>query len=116
MQQLTYASKSLFTTDAVVEALLELVTAIGRRQQSEAVTVPAFTDDGQLIEARLTLDAGSDLIAVPVELQSVDADEASVSEAAVADIHSRIRENERTVAHPVIDNEPPFPFYDEFSD
>ncbi|QHC61224.1 hypothetical protein [Rathayibacter sp. VKM Ac-2760] len=86
------------------------------RQQSETVTVPAFTNDGQLIEARLTLDAGSELVAVLVDLQLVDADEASASEAAVTDIHSRIRVNERTVAHPVIDNEPPFPFYDEYND
>lgn len=119
MQQLTYASKSLFTTDAVVQVLLELVTAIGRQQHSEAVTIPAFTDDGRLVEAKLTLNAGSELVAVPVDLQAVSVDEAAASEAAeaaVADIRSRIRENERYVARPMIDDEPPYPDYDEFRD
>ncbi|MCJ1675596.1 hypothetical protein MT355_20210 [Rathayibacter sp. VKM Ac-2929] len=119
MQQLTYASRSLFTTDAVVQALLELVTAIDRQQHSETVTIPAFTEQGRLVEAKLTLNAGSELVAVPVDLQAVGVDEAAASEAAeaaVANIRSRISENERYVAHPMIDDEPPYPDYDEFRD
>ena len=115
MQQLTYASKSIVTTDAVTEALLDLVTAIDRQEHSEAVSVPAFTDEGVLIEAKMTLDASSELVVVPVE-QSVD-DEAATEEAvakAVEDIRSRIKDNKRTVARPVIEPDPEPYNYEEF--
>ncbi|ROQ64824.1 hypothetical protein EDF36_0325 [Rathayibacter sp. PhB152] len=115
MQQLTYASKSIVTTDAVTEALLDLVTAIDRQEHSEAVTVPAFTDEGVLVEAKMTLDASSELVAVPVEV-AVD-DEAAMNEAvasAVEDIRSRIKNNRRTVARPVIEPDPEPYNYEEF--
>ena len=115
MQQLTYASKSIVTTDAVTEALLDLVTAIDRQEHSEAVSVPAFTDEGVLIEAKMTLDASSELVVVPVE-QSVD-DEAATEEAvakAVEDIRSRIKDNKRTVARPVVEPDPEPYNYEEF--
>lgn len=104
MQEITYASKCIVTTDAVADALLELVTAIDRHDHSEAVTVPAFTDEGELIDARMTLDASSELVAVPVELD-IDRDP-SVSdalEAAVADLRKRIAKNrpDSFVAQPI---------------
>jgi hypothetical protein len=115
MQQLTYASKSIVTTDAVTEALLDLVTAIDRQEHSEAVCVPAFTDEGALIEARMTLDASSELVVVPVERtvgDSAAADEAVAK--AVEDIRSRIKDNRRTVARPVVEPEPEPYDYEEF--
>ncbi|OOB91759.1 hypothetical protein [Rathayibacter sp. VKM Ac-2630] len=105
MQEITYASKCIVTTDAVADVLLELVTAINRHDHSEAVTVPAFTDEGELIDARMTLDASSELVAVPVELD-IDQDP-SVSDAlqaAVADLRKRIAKNrpdDSFVAHPI---------------
>jgi hypothetical protein len=117
VQQLTYASKSLFTTDAVSDALLDLVTAIDRQQHSEAVSVPAFTDEGRLVEAKLTIDASSELVSVPVDLEVIGLDESAASEAsdrAVEDIRSRISANQSTVARPIIEDEPPAFFYDEF--
>lgn len=119
MQQLSYASTTLVTTDAVVDALLELVTAIAWQQHSEAVRVPAFNAEGRLLEAQLTLNSGSELVAVPVDREVVDVDEACASdaaEAAVIDIRSRIRERTHSMARPEIENEPPFPFYHEFHD
>ncbi|MCM6764476.1 hypothetical protein NB037_18840 [Rathayibacter sp. ZW T2_19] len=94
MQEITYASKCIVTTDAVADALLELVTAINRHDHSEAVTVPAFTDEGGLIDARMTLDASSELVAVPVELD-IDQDPtvAEALEEAVADLRKRIARN-----------------------
>ncbi|PTL71298.1 hypothetical protein C1I63_18920 [Rathayibacter caricis DSM 15933] len=115
MQQLTYASKSILTTDAVGDALLDLVTAIDRQQHSEVVTVPAFTDEGHLVEAKMTLDASSELVAVPVQLDVED--KHATTEAvirAVDDIRSRIRSNRRTVSQPVLDDEQHAFHYDEF--
>lgn len=115
MQQLTYASKSFMTTDAVTEALLDLVTAIDRQEHSEAVTVPAFTDDGELIEAQMTLDASSELVAVPIDLDVADEDSAKEAvDAAVEDIRSRIKSNTRTIARPVVDADPEPYDYEEF--
>jgi NADH:ubiquinone oxidoreductase subunit B-like Fe-S oxidoreductase len=94
MQEITYASKCIVTTDAVADALLELVTAINRHDHSEAVTVPAFTDEGDLIDARMTLDASSELVAVPVELDiDQDPSVADALEAAVSDLRKRIVKN-----------------------
>jgi hypothetical protein len=107
VQELTYASKTFVTTDAVTEALLDLVTAIDRRDHSEAVTVPAFTENGSRVEARMTLDASSELVAVPVELaipDNVETDAALL--AAVDDIRSRIRKNQDAVIRPAIEENP----------
>jgi hypothetical protein len=57
MQEITYASKTFVTTDAISDALLDLVTSIGRASHSEAVTVPAYTETGKRVEAKMTLDA-----------------------------------------------------------
>ena len=70
--------------ESVTEALLDLVTAIDRQEHSEAVSVPAFTDEGVLIEAKMTLDASSELVVVPVE-QSVDDEAATEDDAAPAE-------------------------------
>lgn len=117
MQQLTYASKSFVTTDAVTDALLDLVTAIDRRDHSEAVRVPAFTDAGSLVEAKMTLDASSELVAVPVDITIAIADEDATKQAvdaAVEDIRSRIKSNTRTVAKPLVEDEPAPYDYEEF--
>jgi hypothetical protein len=115
MQQLTYASKSFVTTDAVTEALLDLVTAIDRQDHSEAVTVPAFTENGDLIEAKMTLDASSELVAVPADVAIKDEDSTNEAvDAAVEDIRSRIKSNRATIARPVIDDEPAPYDYEEF--
>ncbi|KZX21225.1 hypothetical protein [Rathayibacter tanaceti] len=115
MQQLTYASKSFVTTDAVTEALLDLVTAIDRQDHSEAVTVPAFTEDGELIEAKMTLDASSELVAVPVEVAIKDEESTTDAvDAAVEDIRSRIKSNRATIARPLFDEDPEPYDYEEF--
>lgn len=115
MKQLTYASKSFVTTDAVTEALLDLVTAIDRQEHSEAVTVPAFTDDGRLIETMMTLDASSEIVAIPVDLDVADEDAAQAAlDTAIDDIRSRIKSNRPTIARPVIDDDPAPYNYEEF--
>jgi hypothetical protein len=115
MQQLTYASKSIFTTDAVTDALLELVTAIDREEHSEVVTVPAFTDEGHLVEAKMTLDASSELVAVPVELDVEDEDATTDAVTrAVRDIRSRIRSNRPVVSSSAGEDEPDPFTYDEY--
>jgi len=107
VQELTYASKTFVTTDAVTEALLDLVTAIDRRDHSEAVTVPAFTEDGARVEARMTLDASSELVAVPIDLSIADDVETDTALlAAVDDIRSRIRKNQDAVVRPSIEENP----------
>lgn len=107
VQELTYASKTITTTDAVTEALLDLVTAIDRQDHSEAVTVPAFTPEGARIEARMTLDAGSELVAVPVDLGiSADEETDAALSAAVDDIRSRIRRNQDSFTRAVVEKSP----------
>ncbi|NQX13872.1 hypothetical protein HQQ80_19770 [Microbacteriaceae bacterium VKM Ac-2855] len=94
MQELTYASKCIITTDDVVAALVDLVTAIDRQEHSEAVVVPAFTEDGGLLEARMTLDASSELVAVPMDQTTPDGQEVHDAIAvAIEDIRSRITRN-----------------------
>jgi UDP-N-acetyl-D-mannosaminuronate dehydrogenase len=67
------------------------VTAIDRQAHSKAVTVPAFTDIGRQVEAKMTLDAGTDLVAVPVDLDLDDSFDKRAVEAVVENINSRIR-------------------------
>jgi transcriptional regulator GlxA family with amidase domain len=92
MREITYATKTFVTTDAIASALVRLVTSIRRDTQSEAVTVPAYTSDGRRVEATMTLDASSELVAVP---SSVDADDSQENDeavqAALQDIDQRIR-------------------------
>ncbi|MFP7761548.1 hypothetical protein [Marisediminicola sp. LYQ85] len=82
------------TTDEITDALLDLVTAIDRRDHSEAVCVPSFTPDGKLTEALMTLDAGSEVVAMPVDVDiDTDDDTRAAIAAAVEDIRSRINRN-----------------------
>jgi hypothetical protein len=115
MQEITYASKTFVTTDAISDALLDLVTSIGRASHSEAVTVPAYTETGKRVEAKMTLDASSELVAIPVEL---DIDDNSANddavEAALRDIRGRIT-NWTSTAVPVKPEEVlPVRYSDEF--
>jgi len=115
MQEITYASKTFVTTDAISDALLDLVTSIGRASHSEAVSVPAYTETGTRVEAKMTLDASSELVAIPVDLD-IDDDSANdeAVEAALRDIRGRIS-NWSTTAVPVKPEEAlPVQFSDEF--
>ncbi|SKC66802.1 hypothetical protein ACUWEX_12375 [Okibacterium fritillariae] len=115
MQEITYASKTFVTTDAISDALLDLVTSIGRASHSEAVNVPAYTETGTRVEAKMTLDASSELVAIPVDLD-IDDDSANdeAVEAALRDIRGRIS-NWSTTAVPVKPEEAlPVQFSDEF--
>ena len=67
--------------------------------------------------AQLTLDAGSELVAVPVDLAVAEADEAAAAravEAAIADIRSRVGDNKRSVSRPIVGDAAEFPDYDEY--
>jgi hypothetical protein len=91
MQEITYATKSFVTTDAISDALIRLVTSIRRDTHSEAVTVPAYTPEGRRVEATMTLDASSELVTVPADVDmndNIENDEAVA--AALVDIESRI--------------------------
>jgi hypothetical protein len=115
MQEITYASKTFVTTDAISDALLDLVTSIGRASHSEAVTVPAYTETGKRVEAKMTLDASSELVAIPVELD-IDDDSANddAVETALRDIRERIT-NWTSTAVPVKPEEVlPARYSDEF--
>ena len=115
MQEITYASKTFVTTDAISDALLDLVTSIGRAAHSEAVSVPAYTETGKRVEAKMTLDASSELVAIPVELD-IDDDAANdeAVEASLRDIRGRIS-NWSTTAVPVKPEEAlPVQYSDEF--
>ncbi|ONI65320.1 hypothetical protein ALI44B_01090 [Leifsonia sp. ALI-44-B] len=97
MQEITYATKTFVTTDAIAAALVELVTSINRDTHSEAVVVPAYTETGKRVEATMTLDASSELVAVPSDVSpddNLENDEAVA--AALKDIRARIQNGSRT--------------------
>jgi hypothetical protein len=115
MQEITYATKCFVTTDAISDALVRLVTSIRRDTHSEAVTVPAYTPEGRRIEATMTLDASSELVAVPanVEMDDDSANDEAVA-AALADIESRISKEDRLNKAVYPDEIGPITYADEF--
>jgi hypothetical protein len=116
MQEVTYATKTFVTTDALADALLRLVTSIRRDTHSEAVTVPAYTPEGRRVEAKMTLDVSSELVVVPATVNDAEhdaANDAAVKEA-LEDIEKRIRASslENKAVYP--DEVEPVQFSDDF--
>ncbi|PPF80327.1 hypothetical protein C5B96_11080, partial [Subtercola sp. Z020] len=77
---------------------------IGREEHSEAVTVPSFDVAGRQVEAKMTLDAGSELVVVPVQLRIEGAFDDDAVNRALADLRTRIdrrvKSNTATYADP----------------
>lgn len=61
---MTHASVTFTTTDDVSAAILAFVASIGSR--SEAVAIPALRVDGEVMEVRMTLNADSAFVVLPV--------------------------------------------------
>ena len=119
MQQLTFASRSLLTPDAVTEALFDLVASFDHGAPSETVIIPVLSDAGHLLQARLTLHASSELVAVADESQQQVEDEqaaSAASDVAVAAIRERIRERAGHVERPALEEGPLTSSYEESYD
>lgn len=105
---MTYASRSLLTPDAVSDALFELMASLRPGQQAESVSIPVLTDNGRLLEARLILHAGTDLLSVPMAGVPWVADEdatTTASAAAVEAIRRRITAAAGPVERPAIEDD-----------
>jgi hypothetical protein len=115
MQEITYATKTFVTTDAIAEALVELVTSIDRDTHSEAVVVPAYTPSGEKVEATMTLDASSELVSVPSDVRpEEDTENDETVNDALADIRGRINKGSRTSRATYVDTVEPIQFSDDF--
>ncbi|ROP44387.1 MULTISPECIES: hypothetical protein [unclassified Rathayibacter] len=72
MQQMTHASATFTTTDDVCTALLTFVGSIAAGGHSESVAIPALRADGQVMEVRMTVNADSAFVVVPVDTDAQD--------------------------------------------
>lgn len=72
MQQITHASATFTTTDDVCTALLAFVGSIATGGHSESVAIPALRVDGQVMEVRMTVNADSAFVVVPVDADAQD--------------------------------------------
>ncbi|WP_132438199.1 MULTISPECIES: hypothetical protein [unclassified Rathayibacter] len=72
MQQMTHASATFTTTDDVCAALLAFVGSIAAGDHSESVAIPALRVDGQVMEVRMTVNAHSAFVVVPVDADAQD--------------------------------------------
>ena len=116
MQQLTYASRCLLTPDTVSDALFDLVAALRPGQRPEAVSIPVLTEDGRLLEARLLLHSGTELVSIAAANAPHSEDEgalAAASAAAVTEVRRRIAAAGVPVERPVIEDDPTSFTYEE---
>lgn len=101
MQQVTHASRTFTTTDEVCIALLELVSALDPQEHAEAVILPALDHEGVLVELKMTVNATSAFVIVPVEMDVPDEEALNRASAAAADeLRSRVTTGPHSVATP----------------
>lgn len=67
MRSVTYAGRTVITTDDVAASLVELTAAVAKDGQSEAVSIPIVTDGGTIAQAELVIGVGNDVLSTPVE-------------------------------------------------
>lgn len=92
---MTHASATFTTTDEVCAALLAFVGSIDAGGPSESVAVPALRVDGQAMKVRMTLNADSAFVVVPVDADPQDENAlAAASALAVDELRGRT-ENHR---------------------
>ncbi|MCJ1675658.1 hypothetical protein MT355_20520 [Rathayibacter sp. VKM Ac-2929] len=72
MQQMAHASATFTTTDDVCTALLAFVASIAAGGHSESIAIPALRVDGQVMEVRMTVNANSAFVVVPVDADAQD--------------------------------------------
>jgi hypothetical protein len=63
VKHVTFADKSLLVDDETADVLLEYAAVLARDGDADNVTIHAFSDDGQEVEATMLLDAGAPLMA-----------------------------------------------------
>lgn len=63
MKHVTFADKSLLVDDETADVLLEYAATLARDGDADNVTIHAFSEDGQEVEATMLLDAGAPLMA-----------------------------------------------------
>lgn len=65
MKSISYAGETVYTSDEVASAVVELCAALARRSLAEAVTIPICDDGGTPSTAELVIGIGSDVLAMP---------------------------------------------------
>lgn len=96
MQQMTHASVTFTTTDDVCAALLSLVGSIHGTNHAESVAIPALRVDGEVMEIRMTVNAQSAFVVVPIEVDAQDSDAlATASASAVSELQAQSKNSPR---------------------
>ncbi len=63
MKHVTYGEKSLLVGDEAADLLLEYAAALAKNQSADTVTLHAFSQDGQEVDASFLLDQGTSVMA-----------------------------------------------------
>ena len=68
MRRIVYAGGTLYTGDAIAEALLDYARALARNGTADTVFVPAHTAEGDPGSIELLIGPASQLVSEPVDL------------------------------------------------
>lgn len=88
MKRISYCGASFLTPDAVADALLELVTALGITHTNETLDLPAVNDDGDTVIVTVVVGPMSALMSVPEVSQWTGPDTTLVLAGLNARIHA----------------------------
>ncbi len=78
MKHVTFADKSLLVDDQTADVILEYAALLARQGDADNVTIHAFNEDGQEVEATLLLDAGAPLMAETTHTSLPDPDNGEI--------------------------------------
>lgn len=119
MQQLIYACRCLLTPDEVSDALFDLAVSLRHGQRPESVMIPVISESGGLLEARLILHPGTELLSVRAPAARQLEDEAATTAATVEAV-AAIRGRSISAAGPAdgaaFHHEPPTSSFEESYD
>lgn len=105
MRHLSYGEKSVFVSDGVADALMELARVLSEEGRSETVTVDAVTETGHLVRVTLLLTPATGLIA-----ESTDAVFALPADGGVVDaLRARAARVRGTLAREFTERPPDIP-------
>lgn len=90
MRRIVYAGGTLYTGDAIAEALLDYARALARNGTADTVFVPSHTAEGDTGKTEMLIGPASQLVSEPVDLAGPEL----VDEQLVAQLKSKSAELE----------------------
>jgi hypothetical protein len=87
MKRLSYGGESVFTGDAIADAVLAYAEALANRQSSATITIPARLKSGQRTEVNLLVGPASQIVAMHEDVEG----EEIVDDAIVENIHAEVK-------------------------